>query len=127
MSWWSIRYPRMWRSLLSPSTADTSATVWVETDGPCEVGVLGHRARTFHVAGHHYAIVAIAGLEPGSTYEYEVLVDGKRAWPDPSNPFGPSRIRTLDPDRGFGLAFGSCRVAAPHDPPYVLERAEHPD
>jgi hypothetical protein len=27
----------------------TEATVWVETDRPCEVEVLGHRAGTFHV------------------------------------------------------------------------------
>ena len=26
-------------------TGSTQATVWVETDGPCEVGVLGHRER----------------------------------------------------------------------------------
>jgi hypothetical protein len=52
---------------------ETEATVWVETDSSCEVDVLGHRERTFCVEGHHYAIVAVAGLEPGGTYEYEVL------------------------------------------------------
>ncbi|MGZ4666761.1 MAG: DUF7800 domain-containing protein, partial [Frankiaceae bacterium] len=31
---------------------ETRATVWVETDRPCTVDVLGCRARTFHVAGH---------------------------------------------------------------------------
>ena len=31
---------------------ETSATVWVETDGPCEVTVLSARCRTFEVAGH---------------------------------------------------------------------------
>ena len=36
---------------------DTQATVWVETDGPCEVEVLGTRERTFHLSGHHYALV----------------------------------------------------------------------
>jgi hypothetical protein len=32
---------------------DTQASVWVETDGACEVDVLGHTARTFEVRGHH--------------------------------------------------------------------------
>ena len=43
----------------------TDATVWVETDTPCEVDILGRRDRTFHVEGHHYAIVSVEGLEPG--------------------------------------------------------------
>lgn len=47
--------------------AETTATVWVETDAACEVEVLGRRARTFRVAGHHYGLVAIEGLEPDST------------------------------------------------------------
>ncbi|HEX2072551.1 MAG TPA: alkaline phosphatase D family protein [Geodermatophilus sp.] len=90
-----------------------SATVWVETDRPCEVEVLGRRARTFCVDGHHYALVVVEGLEPGSTTPYEVRLDGERVWPDDASPFPPSRIRTpgrLDP---FRIAFGSCRYAAP--------------
>ncbi len=43
----------------------TSATIWVETDAPCTVEVLGHRARTFTVAGHHYALVIVEGLAAG--------------------------------------------------------------
>ncbi len=43
----------------------TQATVWVETDAPCEVTVLGHRERTFHVEGHHYALVVIDGSRAG--------------------------------------------------------------
>jgi hypothetical protein len=89
--------------------------------------VLGHRSPTFHVAGHHYALVVIAGLAPGGSYEYGVALDGERRWPDSSRSFPASRIRTLDPDRGLKVAFGSCRVAAPHEPPYVLERREHRD
>ena len=57
---------------------ETQATVWVETDAPCEVEVLGRRERTFSVDGHHYAIVPIQGLEPGGSYEYEVALDGER-------------------------------------------------
>ena len=37
--------------------APTDATVWVETDGPCQVEILGFTERTWCVAGHHYALV----------------------------------------------------------------------
>jgi hypothetical protein len=93
-----------------------SATVWVETDGPCEVDVLGRRARTFRVAGHHYALVVVEGLEPGSATPYEVLLDGRRVWPPAEGPgaeFPPSRIRTPGGAGPFRLAFGSCRYASP--------------
>jgi hypothetical protein len=50
---------------------ERQATVWVETDAQCEVEVLGRRARTFCVEGHHYAIVSIDDLGPGETYPYE--------------------------------------------------------
>lgn len=102
------------------------ATVWVETDTPCEVEVLGRRTSTFHVFGHNYAVVAIEGLDPGATVPYQVALDGERRWPDPASSMPASRIRTLDPERGLMLAFGSCRVAAPHEEPWVLERNEDP-
>ncbi|HEY6399680.1 MAG TPA: alkaline phosphatase family protein, partial [Solirubrobacteraceae bacterium] len=104
----------------------SDATVWVETDGPCEVEVLGHVGRTFHVAGHHYALVEITGLEPGESYEYAVVLNGEQCWPDPASSFPASEIRTLEPDGRLTVAFGSCRAAAPHEEPYVLEREEHP-
>jgi hypothetical protein len=103
---------------------ETQATVWVETDGPCEVEVLGHKASTFHVEGHHYAIVPIRGLEPGETYEYEVALDGERVWPEQGSDFPPSVIRTIHPDRPLKIVFGSCRVSVPHEPPYTLTRDE---
>jgi hypothetical protein len=90
-----------------------SATVWVETDRACEVEVLGRRARTFCVGGHHYALVVVEGLEPGSTTPYEVHLDGAPVWPPQQWAFPPSRIRTPG-DRGeFRIAFGSCRYATP--------------
>ena len=61
---------------------ETDATVWVETDAACEVDVLGCRSRTFCVEGHHYALVHVTGLEPGGQYEYEVLLDGEKKWPE---------------------------------------------
>jgi hypothetical protein len=90
-----------------------SATVWVETDRACEVQVLDRRARTFCVGGHHYALVVVEGLEPGSTTPYEVHLDGARVWPDASSSFPPSRIRTPGRPGPFTIAFGSCRYATP--------------
>ena len=52
----------------------TTATVWVETDGPAEVDVLGHTARTFRVAGHYYALVVVRDLAPDSSTAYTVRV-----------------------------------------------------
>lgn len=101
---------------------ESEATVWVETDGACEVAVLWGRARSFRVAGHHYAIVVIEGLEPGSVREYEVALDGERRWPEPGSQFPPSVIRTLAREGETRVAFGSCSVTAPPEPPYSLPR-----
>ncbi|MBI2691462.1 MAG: alkaline phosphatase family protein [Solirubrobacterales bacterium] len=104
--------------------AETEATVWVETDRPCEVEVLGCSARTFQVEGNHYAIVSVSGLESGSVLPYEVRLDGEVHWPLPDTQFPPSTIRTpAGPDR-LRVAFGSCRVALPHEAPYVLPKDE---
>ena len=91
---------------------ESDATVWVETDAACEVEVLGHRSRTFEIEGHHYALVTITDLEPGETYEYEVSLDGERAWPE--GDFPPSVIRTISSDGRLNLSYGSCRVTVPH-------------
>jgi PhoD-like phosphatase len=106
---------------------DTEATVWVETDEPCEVEVLGRRDRTWRVEGHDYALICLTDLEPGATYEYDVKLDGKRVWPPPDSGFPPSVLRTIDPDRPLRIVFGSCRVAVPHRPPYTLTKDEDPE
>ena len=97
---------------------ETDATVWVETSDPCTVEVLGHTERTWTVHGHHYAVVAIGGLEKGTATPYDVRLDGEVAWPPPDDPelagLPPSRIRTQDPDTPFRIVFGSCRYATPH-------------
>src|SRR5215212_1994084 len=102
----------------------SDATVWVETDAPCEVEVRvarsPHHSRTFTVEGHHYALVAITGFEPGSTHVYSVALDGAEVWPEPGSP--PSVIQTIAPDDELTLAFGSCRVSVPHEPPYTRRR-----
>jgi hypothetical protein len=104
----------------------SDATVWVETDAPCEVEVLvegsSHSSRTFEVQGHHYALVIITDLEAGAAYEYAVALDGARVWPQEGDPFPAPVIRTIVPDDKLTLAFGSCRVSAPHEPPYTKKR-----
>src|SRR6266540_2838310 len=88
-----------------------TATVWVETDRACTVEVLGHREPTFCVAGHHYALVCVRGLQPDTSTPYEVLLDGEPVWPAPDSAFPPSRIRTYHPARPVRISFGSCRYA----------------
>ena len=100
---------------------ERDATLWVETDAACEVEILGHRARTFHVGGHHYALVVIEGLQPGESREYTVTLDGEQRWPAPLSPLPPSRICTLHPERGVRMAFGSCRVGAPNQDADALQ------
>ncbi|HEX3215102.1 MAG TPA: alkaline phosphatase D family protein, partial [Actinomycetota bacterium] len=118
---------------------ETQATVWVETDDAARVEVLvspggpgqeadgGARGRapTFAVEGHHYALVLIDGLEPDRVYTYRVELDGEPVWPEPVAPpdgpaFPASTIRTPHGDHPLRIAFGSCRVAAPHEPPWTL-------
>ncbi|WP_395571599.1 alkaline phosphatase D family protein [Streptomyces sp. BK79] len=106
-------------------TDGSCATVWVETSRPCTAEVrcadgAEGTTRTFQIAGHHYALVPVSGLTPGTATEYEVFLDGTRAWPPPDSPFPPSVIATSPPGEELHVAFGSCRWAAPpaggHDP-----------
>jgi hypothetical protein len=106
---------------------DTCAVVWVETDSACEVAVLGTKTKTFHVAGHHYAVVRAEGLKAGKRYEYEVELDGERVWPLIDSPFPPSSFRARPKPPPLRIAFGSCRVGAPHEDPYTKPKDEHED
>ena len=104
---------------------ETTATVFVETNVSCRVSILGSETKTFTVAGHHYALVIIEGLAPGSTSAYDVKLDGDVRWPEPLSKFPPSVIRTLGgPDHRTRVLFGSCRSAAPHEPPWSLSATE---
>ncbi|WP_328401119.1 alkaline phosphatase family protein [Streptomyces sp. NBC_00390] len=93
------------------------ATVWIEADRPCTAEVRcasgAHgSAHTFQVAGHHYALIPVRGLTPGSTTEYEVLLDSRRVWPQADSPFPASTIRTPAPAADAAqITFGSCRWA----------------
>ena len=101
------------------------ATVWVETDRPCEVEVCGCSDRTFEIEGHHFALVHVTGLEPEEARPYDVRLDGELVWPlDEGWP--ASCVRTIGDDHGLRIAFGSCRVAHPNEPPWTLTKDEDP-
>jgi hypothetical protein len=95
-----------------------SASVWVET---LASGVVTVRAtsrswssRTFVVHGHHFALVHVDDLEPGTVTPYTVDIDNLEVWPPARWRFPASVITTLAPDAPLRLAFGSCRTSVPH-------------
>jgi hypothetical protein len=96
----------------------TSATIWVEISCACVVTVHADgrswSAQSFSAHDHHYALVDVLDLEPGSTSVYTVEVNGHLVWPPPDAD-AQSKIRTLDPDRPLRFAFGSCRTSIAHD------------
>jgi hypothetical protein len=98
---------------------ETSASVWVETRSACRVSVHADgrswQARTFGVHGHHYALVAVDGLEPGTERSYEVRLDDEQVWPESGSEYPPSVIATRTPGKPLRMAFGSCRTSVPHD------------
>ena len=102
-----------------------SATIWVETADTDLVTVTiedrSWSAPTFAVHGHHYALVEVDGLEPGTVSPYAVTLgaDGGRrtVWPPDSSQLDlpPSVISTLKVGKPPRLAFGSCRTSVKHD------------
>ncbi len=100
---------------------ERDATVWVETDVRCRVAVLGCSVPTFCVAGHHYALVVVDGLKPGTSTPYEVTLDDERVWPVDGD-WPRSVLRTIARDQPIDVVFGSCRTAYPHEPPYSLRK-----
>ena len=68
----------------------TTASIWVETAEAARIAVVvagrSWQARTFAVHGHHYALVEVDGLEPGSATPYRIEIDGVPAWPGPDSP-----------------------------------------
>lgn len=108
--------PRLVVGPLLRHVGPTTATIWVETDVPCSVRVLDATARTFTVHGHHYGIVDVTGLAPGSGTEYTVALDGETVWPEVDSSLPPPRIRTPAQGRRVRVVFGSCRMSVPHDP-----------
>jgi phosphodiesterase/alkaline phosphatase D-like protein len=102
------------------------ATLWVQTDAPCAVEVLGAREQTWCVDGLHFALVTVEGLAPGTDHPYTVTLDGEQVWPEAGSRWPQSAIRPLAADRPADVVFGSCRITRPHEPPYVLRAEEHP-
>ncbi|MEC5190847.1 MULTISPECIES: alkaline phosphatase D family protein [unclassified Arthrobacter] len=98
---------------------ETSASIWVETRAAGRVSVragdTSWEAATFSVHGHHYALVELEGLEPGTVTPYVVEVDGTEAWPDPASGFPPPAVATPQTGKPLRMAFGSCRTSVPHD------------
>jgi hypothetical protein len=101
--------------------------VWVETDAPCQVEILGATERTFEVEGHHFALVHITGLAEEGDTPYEVALDGERVWPPPDYDWPTPCVRTVSDNHGLRVCFGSCRCAYPHEPPWTLTKDEDPE
>ncbi|MFJ9036033.1 alkaline phosphatase D family protein [Streptomyces sp. NPDC102406] len=106
---------------------EEAATVWVEASRPCTAEVrcadgASGSAPTFQIDGHHYALVPVTGLTPGTATAYEVALDGVTVWPEPDSRFPASTIHAPAYTEGktVRVTFGSCRWAAPpadeHDP-----------
>jgi hypothetical protein len=100
-----------------------SATFWVETSAPCEVEILGHSTRTFSVEGHHYALLLVDDLEPGTVTPYQVRLDATKVWP-PDDGRPEPVVRTRSDQRRSRLVFGSCRIGNP-EPTHL--KAHWPD
>jgi hypothetical protein len=103
----------------------------VEVDAPCEVEVRAEgappaRRRTLDIAGHHYALVHVTGLEPDAATPYAVHLDGEPVWPLPGDELPPSVLRTHADGAAVRIAFGSCRVSAPHHPPFIETKDKDP-
>lgn len=97
---------------------ETTATIWVETDFPCQVhvsaGEVTAEAATFTVHGHHYAICELTGLPAGSALPYQIHVGKEQVWPEANSGYPPSLLRTLNADTSARLAFGSCHTPTTH-------------
>ena len=98
---------------------ETTAAIWVEVARrgtvTARVGEQLFEAPTFTVHGHHYALVEVDGLEPGTSTAYDIWLEDRKVWPPADSKFPASRIRTLEPGRRNRVVFGSCRTSVPHD------------
>jgi hypothetical protein len=121
--------PRLVLGPLLRHVKHTTATFWVETDSACTVEVRlpdigrSESTRTFCVGGHHYGLVMVEDLEPATVSAYTVHVDDEQCWPDAASTLPPSYLRTLGGPEPLRVLVGSCRAAAPHEPPWSLEPA----
>lgn len=118
--WVETDRPGLVRVVCGPASSSGGGTAFSSPDDSASPGGAprpdaaapspGGAARTFTVHGHHYALVEVNGLTPGSATPYTVTLDGEQVWPVPGSSRPPSRIRTLPEDATrLRLAFGSCR------------------
>ena len=96
---------------------ETEATVWVETDAPCEVEVLGRASRP---SRSRSTTTRWSGSKASSRapHEYEVALDGERRL---AAPIGAAAEHDPDPRREparstspSGPAGSLCRTSAPY-------------
>ncbi|KHD73204.1 alkaline phosphatase D family protein [Actinoplanes utahensis] len=97
------------------------ATLWLETSEATQArvevdGAGSGSTHTFSAYGHHYAIVTVDGLAPGSANPYRLFLDDRQVWPEEDSEYPPPVIRTRaadDHDQPVNLLFGSCRKGTP--------------
>lgn len=100
----------------------TETLIWIQAEKPCSVSVryqpINETANQKEIAGFadpHYAHIVklmLSGLEPATTYSYEVLVDGKVVAFDYPLQFSTLALwqhRHEPPD--FKMVMGSCHYA----------------
>ena len=105
----------------------TEATVWVETDAPCEVTVLDRSAT--HLRGRRAPLRARRVRRPAARQHAALRGAPRRRARSGRGPTTPIRRASSAPtrdDESLRLAFGSCRVSVPHDEPYVLSKDDDP-
>ena len=94
----------------------------------CARGRRGGERADVRVEGHHYALVHVTGLPAGRAD----AVRGARStasgvWPLAGQPVPAERVcAPTTARRATRIVFGSCRVAAPHEPPHTLRKDEDP-
>ena len=107
---------------------ETEATVWVETRralrgrgaGPPRAHLHASRSTTTRWSGSKaWSRAASTSTRSAST----ASAAGRR----PGSELPPSAIRTLGRDAPIDVCFGSCRVALPHEEPYVHSKDRHED
>ena len=104
------------------------AHVWVETDSPCEVEVLG--AKSPDLPRRRPSLRA--GPDRGARPQHRLRVRGP---PRRRASCGPSRTPSTRPagsgptprTKALQVVFGSCRVAAPNEAPHNLPKDEDPE
>ena len=90
------------------------ATVWVETDAPCEVEILG--ARDAHLPGRGPPLRArrtSRASNPAGRHAVRGALDGERCWPPPTADWPPS----VHPDAGAGEHAAARFRLVPGAPP----------